>query len=237
MGHPNEKRSRDLLIHRLALASIIATTVLVVIVGAVWGARLIAIRLGTMNHGQATPQTTNQGLGGFPISGNMAPDFKLINQFGQPVTLSSLRGHEVVLAFIDSRCTSLCPLTAEIMYYAKSHLAPSAASQVELVAINANPEATSINEVQSWSIKHGMLHQWLFLTGTGQQLSSVYKLYGIYDSVEAGGSVVHDPATYIIDAQGHERLFYETLDSNNSADLSSEELGLEAGMQQWLPKA
>ena len=231
MGHTDQKRSGDLLMHRLALASIIATTVLVVIIGAVWGMRLI-----TMNRSQATQQATNQGLGGFPMPGNNAPDFKLINQFGQPVTLSSLHGHEVVLAFIDSRCTSLCPLTAEIMYYAKSHLTPSAASQVELVAVNANPAATSINEVQSWSIKHGMLHQWLFLTGTAQQLQSVYKSYGIYDRVEAGGSVVHDPAMYIIDAQGHERLFYETLDSNNSADLSSEELGLEAGLQQWLPK-
>ena len=231
MGHPDEKRSRDLFMHRVALASIIATTALVVIVGAVWGVRLIR-----MNRSQATPQTTVNALGGFPISGDIAPDFKLINQFGQQVTLSSLRGHEVVLAFIDSRCTTLCPLTAEIMYYAKSHLALSAASQVELVAVNANAGATSINEVQSWSIKHGMLHQWLFLTGTAQQLQSVYKSYKIYDQVEAGGSVVHDPATYILDAQGHERLFYETLDSNNSADLSSEEQGLEAGMQQWLPK-
>src|SRR5690348_14529558 len=232
MGHPDEKRSRDLLMHRLALASIIATTALVVIVGAVWGMRLI-----TMSR-QATqqPQATVNALGGFPISGDMAPDFKLVNQFGQPVTLSSLRGHEVVLAFIDSRCTSLCPLTAQIMYYAKAHLTPSAANQVELVAVNANPAATSINEVQSWSIKHGMLHQWLFLTGTAQQLQAVYKSYGIYDQVEAGGSVVHDPAMYIIDAQGHERLFYETLDSTNNADLSSEEMGLEAGMQQWLPK-
>ena len=233
MGHPDEKRSGDLLMHRLALASIIATTALVVIVGAVWGMRLIM-----MNRSQAaTPQTTFNALGGFPMSGDTAPDFRLINQFGQPVTLSSLRGHEVVLAFIDSRCTTLCPLTAEIMYYAKSHLVPSAASQVELVAVNANPAATSINEVQSWSIKHGMLHQWLFLTGTAQQLQSIYKAYNIYDQVEPGGSVVHDPATYIIDAQGHERLFYETLDSNNASDLSSQELGLEAGMQQWLPKA
>jgi cytochrome oxidase Cu insertion factor (SCO1/SenC/PrrC family) len=236
MGHPDEKRSGDLLMHRLALASIIATSVLVVIIGAVWGVRLLTMRLSAMSRGQATQQTTVNALGGFPMPGDVAPDFKLINQFGQPVTLSSMRGHEVVLAFIDSRCTSLCPLTAEIMYYAKSHLAPSAANQVELVAINANPDATSINEVQSWSIKHGMLHQWLFLTGTAQQLQAVYKAYGIYDQVEPGGSVVHDPATYIIDAQGHERLYYETLSSNTSADLSSEELGLEAGMQQWLPK-
>jgi cytochrome oxidase Cu insertion factor (SCO1/SenC/PrrC family) len=160
----------------------------------------------------------------------------LTDQFGQPVTLSSLRGREVVLAFIDSRCTSLCPLTAQIMYYARNRLGAAAASRVALVAINANPTATSVATVQAWSITHGMLHQWLFLTGTAQQLQSVYRLYKVYVQVDANGQDLHDPATFIVDAQGRERLYYETLDSNSKTDLSSEELGLEAGMRQWLPQ-
>src|SRR5947199_5720061 len=35
----------------------------------------------------------------FSTDGDLAPDFKLTDQFGHSVTLSSLRGHEVVLAF------------------------------------------------------------------------------------------------------------------------------------------
>jgi cytochrome oxidase Cu insertion factor (SCO1/SenC/PrrC family) len=80
-----------------------------------------------------------------------------------------------------------------------------------------------------------MLHQWLFLTGTAQQLQATYRLYDVYDQV-TNGQVVHDPLMFIIDANGHERLSFETLDSNSKADLSSEELGLVAGMQQWLPQ-
>ena len=48
--------------------------------------------------------------------------------------------------------------------------------------------------------------------------------------------MTHDPAMYIIDASGRERLFFETFDSNTASDLSSEEIGLEAGMRQWLPQ-
>ena len=81
-----------------------------------------------------------------------------------------------------------------------------------------------------------MLHQWLFLTGTAKQLQSVYRLYGVYDQVDSSGQDVHDPAVFIIDAQGRERLYFETLNSNDQSDLSSEELGLEAGMRQWLPQ-
>jgi cytochrome oxidase Cu insertion factor (SCO1/SenC/PrrC family) len=218
------------LVQKLVLAICIISSTLVVIVGTAWGVRqLVAL------HNQTAAQPVNEAIGGFPISGNVAPDISLVDQFGKAVTLSSLRGHEVVLAFIDARCKTLCPLTAQIMYEARAQLGTAAVRQVMLVAVNANPAATSVAAVQSWSIEHGMLHQWLFLTGTASQLQSVYHAYNIYDQVSADGQTVHDPVVYIIDATGHERLSFETLDSNAQADLSSEEAGLEAGMRQWLP--
>jgi cytochrome oxidase Cu insertion factor (SCO1/SenC/PrrC family) len=221
-------------VQKLALAAFLATSALVIIALAVWGIRLFA-----MSRNQAATQSTNPAnypLGGFPMAGNLAPDFTLVDQFGHPVTLSSLRGHEVVLAFIDSRCKTLCPLTSTIMYNAKAQLATSAASQVQLVAVNANPTATSIATVRAWSIDHGMLHQWLFLTGTAAQLQSIYHQYNVFVQVGSDGEVAHDPIMFIIDPQGHERLYFETLDSNSQPDLKSQEIGLEAGMRQWLPK-
>jgi len=221
--------------HKLAFAALIATSTLVLIAATAWG-----IRLFTMSRNQAATQSTNPSnypVGGFPMTGNLAPDFTLTDQFSRPVTLSSLRGHEVVLAFIDARCKTLCPLTAQIMYNARAQLGASAASRVMLVAVNANPTATSVAEVQAWSINHGMLHQWLFLTGTAQQLQSIYHTYNVYVQVSSSELVEHDPVMFIIDATGHERLYFETLDSNNQSDLKSQEIGLEAGMRQWLPQS
>jgi cytochrome oxidase Cu insertion factor (SCO1/SenC/PrrC family) len=214
---------------KLALVALLVTSTLVIIAVTALGIRLL------MPHNQTIRQPADAAIAGFPMSGDLAPDFTLIDQFDHPVTLSSLQGHEVVLAFIDSRCKTLCPLTSTILYNAKAQLASSAASQVQLIAVNANPSATSIAAVQAWSIDHGMLHQWLFLTGTAAQLQSVYRLYNIYDQVNSDGSVVHDPAMLIIDTKGHERLYFETLDSSSQPDLRSEELGLVAGMKQWLP--
>jgi cytochrome oxidase Cu insertion factor (SCO1/SenC/PrrC family) len=219
---------------KLALAAFIATSVLVIIAGTVWGVRLFA-----MSRNQAATQSTNPAnypVGGFPMTGNLAPDFTLVDQFGHSFTLSSLRGHEVALAFIDARCKTLCPLTAQIMYDAKARLGSSATGQLDLVAVNANPTATSINDVQSWSINHGMLHQWLFLTGATQQLQSVYHMYNVYVQVNSNELVEHDPLVFIIDANGHERLYFETLDSNSQSDVKGQEIGLEAGMRQWLPQ-
>ena len=217
-------------IHILVMVAFIISSFLVIAVAAFWGTRLLVSR-----QNQPIAQPTDLGIAGFPMSGNPAPDFRLTDQFGHVVTLSSLRGQEIVLAFIDSRCTSICPLTAKIMYDAKAELGTAASTKVALVAINANPSATSVTAVQDWSINHGMLHQWLFLTGSAEQLQAVYRSYQIYDQVGSNGQVIHDPAMLIIDAQGHERLYFETLDSNNPDDIQSQEIGLVAGMRQWLP--
>ena len=215
---------------KLALAICVATSALVIIAAVVWGIRLV-----NLNRSQASGQTPSLVTAGFPLSGDLAPNFTLTDQFGQPQTLSALRGKEVILAFIDSRCKSLCPLTATIMFNAKQQLGAAAASKIALVAVNANPDATSVNDVQTWSLDHGMLHQWLFLTGSSQQLLSIYQSYHVYDAIASDGTVVHDPILFVIDAQGHERLSYETLDTNAASDLNDEEVGLEDGMRQWLP--
>src|SRR6266581_5937815 len=219
---------------KLTRTAFLATAVLVIMTATVWGIRLFAL-----SHNQTVTQSTNPAtyaIGGFPMTGKLAPDFTLTDQFGHSVTLSSLRGHEVVLAFIDSRCKTLCPLTANIRYDAKVRLGAEASSQIELVAVNANPTATSVAAVQAWSIAHGLLHQWLFLNRPVRQLWSVYHSYHVAVQVNSGGLVAHDPITFLIDAQGRERLYFETLDSNDKTDLNDQVIGLEAGMRQWLPQ-
>src|SRR5258708_17905859 len=103
MRHPDGLR-------RLALAAFITTSALVIITVTAWGATLLII-----HHHQATVQASNNGIGGFPLSGQPAPDFKLTDQFGQAVSLTSLRGREVVLEFFDAHVHHLYPLTALIL--------------------------------------------------------------------------------------------------------------------------
>ncbi len=79
---------------------------------------------------------------GTALGGVRAPDFRLTNQFGQPVSLSAFRGKVVILAFTDSECTTICPLTTASMVEAKDLLG-QAGDQVQLLGIDANPQATS----------------------------------------------------------------------------------------------
>ena len=135
-----------------------------------------------------------------------APDFTLTDQFGKRVSLSSLRGKAVVIAFNDPECTTICPLTTTALLQAKKLLGP-AASQVDLLGIGANPEATEVKFVRAYSKAHDMLHKWRFLTGSLPQLKRVWRAYGIEAAV-INDAVDHTPATYVVDPRGRlSRLF------------------------------
>jgi cytochrome oxidase Cu insertion factor (SCO1/SenC/PrrC family)/thiol-disulfide isomerase/thioredoxin len=160
---------------------------------------------------QTADLATNPNLDpGTPIS-RPAPDFALTDQFGRTVSLRSFRGKVVVLAFNDSECTTICPLTTAAMLQAKAMLG-SAGSQVQLLGVDANPSATSVQDVLSYSQLHGMLHDWHFLTGSLAQLRRVWKAYSIGVQISRK-QVDHTPALFVIDASGRLARLYVTQQS------------------------
>ncbi len=169
---------------------------------------VIVVRPNPAAQSQAEALATNPYLDpGTPLSGG-APDFSLSDQFGRPVSLHSFRGKVVLLAFNDSECTTMCPLTTTAMLDAKAMLG-RAGSRVELLGIDANPAATSLEDVWSYSELHGMLHAWHFLTGSLPQLKQVWKQYGVEAAVERG-QITHTPALFVIDPAGRKADVYIT---------------------------
>ncbi len=182
----------------------------------------------------SVPPSVEAG-GGFPIRDKAAPGFTLTDQFGGRVSLHSLRGHVVVLAFIDSRCQTVCPLTAAILRNALERIGSHDAGRVDLVAVNADPAATRVADVYRFSQETGMLHEWRYLTGSPAQLKAIYSAYQVYVCVKPGGDVVHTAAIYLIDPHGRERMYFQTLDSGAAVTAGSETRAIVAGMRQWLP--
>jgi cytochrome c biogenesis protein CcmG/thiol:disulfide interchange protein DsbE len=155
-----------------------------------------------------------------------APDFTLSDQFGQRESLRSFRGKVVILAFNDSECTTICPLTTTAMADAKQLLG-AAGSQVQLLGVDANPKATAIEDVLSYSQLHGMLHDWHFLTGSLSQLRRVWKAYGIQAEIEHG-LISHTPALFVIDPEGRLRKLYMTQQSYTAVGQLGQLLAQEA---------
>ena len=147
---------------------------------------------------------------GTALSGR-APDFTLTDQFGKRMSLRSFRGKVVILAFNDSECTTICPLTTAAMVDAQAMLG-SAGSRVQLLGVDANPSATSIADVRAYSELHGMVHRWHFLTGTPSQLKQVWKAYKIEVAIEQG-QIDHTPALFVINRHGRLAKLYMTQQS------------------------
>ncbi len=54
------------------------------------------------------------------------------------------------------------------------------------LGIDANPKATSLEDVLSYSQLHGMLHACRFLTSSLPQLRRVWKAYAVQADIERG---------------------------------------------------
>jgi cytochrome oxidase Cu insertion factor (SCO1/SenC/PrrC family) len=177
--------------------------------------------------GQAGAAAANPDLDpGTSLGGSPAPGFRLVNQFGQPMSLAQFRGKVVILAFTDSQCTTVCPLTTASMAEAKQLLG-AAGDRVQLMGVDANPKATSVADVLAYSRAHGLVNQWDFLTGTPQQLRAVWRAYHIYVQIQAG-QIDHTPALYVIDQYGRLQKVYLTTMAYASIGQAAQLLATEA---------
>jgi hypothetical protein len=83
---------------------------------------------------------------------------------------------------------------------AKQLLGP-AGSQVQLLGVDANPDAISTADVLSYSRTHGLVNQWDFLTGSLAELKATWTKYDIAVQIE-NDQIDHTPALFLIDQQG-----------------------------------
>jgi cytochrome oxidase Cu insertion factor (SCO1/SenC/PrrC family) len=156
-----------------------------------------------------TVNYSNQDVDAGSLAGDRpAPDFHLRDQLGRETSLSQFRGKVVLIAFVDSQCTTICPLTTESMVEALRLLGPGAAD-VQLLGINANPLALKVSDVAAYTRSHDMQGQWRFLTGSLPQLKQVWREYNVYVSA-INNDIDHQPAMVLIDRLGREHKIYLT---------------------------
>ncbi|NNN18355.1 MAG: SCO family protein [Acidimicrobiaceae bacterium] len=142
-----------------------------------------------------------------PTSNISAPNFTLTDQNGRTLSLSSFRGHAVVLDFMDPNCTDICPLVSEEFINAYRDVGRNA-SNVDFVAVNVNKFHLATAEVKSFTDAHGLnqISNWHFFTGSLATLQPVWRQYGIYVSaISPAADVIHSSTIYFIDSLGHER--------------------------------
>jgi protein SCO1 len=135
-----------------------------------------------------------------------APAFVLLNQEGNRFDSTTLRGKVVVLDFIFTTCTDVCPLFTANLAQLQRTLKNEHTGNVFLVSITTDPEVDSPKVLKSYAQRYGADFQnWAFLTGSESQLKQVWKGFDVRVIKKGRGLVQHTSLTTVIDRQGTRR--------------------------------
>jgi cytochrome oxidase Cu insertion factor (SCO1/SenC/PrrC family) len=162
---------------------------LAVVVG---GVALVALTLLRPSSPATAAGTAATGSGSlrWTLHGAPAPALDLPDQTGQKTTIAALRGHVVLLTFLDSKCTNLCPIEGTQLAQVQRRL--PATDRPERWLLGTRRTLAPV-----WSAYHIGVR---FSHGRAVQTGKT--------TIRVAGSVAHTIALYLIDRRGRERFGY-----------------------------
>jgi protein SCO1/2 len=182
--------------------SVVTLAILVVMVVTFYQQRHITLPGTTSGNSLVT---TSSSLQGTDLGSSPAPNFSLTDQFGKQVSLAEFKGKPVVLTFLYTNCPDQCPLTAEKLHATLQELG-NAAPNVGVLAVSTDPARDTTSAALKFSQSHRMQDYWHYLVGPKSKLAPIWSAYSIYAQPEQQ-TVNHSLGLYVIDKQGHERVF------------------------------
>lgn len=145
------------------------------------------------SHHLAVEQTKYQ------IADYRLPQIHLMREDGTNVYFSEELndGRPVILNFIYTTCTTICPLTSHTFAELQDKLG-SELRRVHMVSISIDPEQDTPAVLARYAKRFGAGRQWQFYTGTMDASIAVQRAFDVY----GGDKMNHNPVTFIRIAPG-----------------------------------
>ncbi len=119
-------------------------------------------------------------------------DTKLVDQNGNPVVLSSLKGKPLVVDFIYTSCPGPCLMETAKFANVALRLGNDLGSKVTLVSITVDPEHDGPKQLLNYSRQQGADEKgWYFLTGGPGDVDQALAGFKLTRQVQPDGSVGH----------------------------------------------
>jgi protein SCO1 len=137
------------------------------------------------------------------------PEFKLTDQDGKPFQFSSTRGKLVLVTFIFTTCPDVCPLLTAKLAAIQRTMEAKKMRDYSLVSITTDPERDDTAVLKDYANRFKAdLKHWSFLTGSRQELTKVWKVFGVNVTKTESGQVQHTSLTTLVDQQSNRRVDY-----------------------------
>jgi protein SCO1 len=139
-------------------------------------------------------QTLSRSSYSSKIAGYVAPDVMLVADDNQTVNFAELLATDrpVMLNFIFTTCTTICPVLSASFEQVQSLLGEEAAD-IMMISITIDPEYDTPQKLADYSRRFSAGSQWKFLTGQINDVISVEKAFDIY----RGSKTNHEPVTFL----------------------------------------
>jgi protein SCO1/2 len=147
-----------------------------------------------MHHSMAPVASTNRTTVAYAV-----PDVSLVRQDGTQVKLREELndGRPVVLAFIFTSCTTVCPLTSHTLSELQTKLG-SERDRVHLVSITIDPEQDTPARLRAYAKTFNAGPEWQYYTGTREASEAAQRAFDVY----RGAKMDHSPATLVRTSPG-----------------------------------
>ena len=111
----------------------------------------------------------------------VVPEVTLVNQNGRKVRLNALliSKRPVLVDFIFTTCTTICPLLSIGFSDFQKKLGPEADS-IQLISISIDPEHDTPKAMKAYLQRYDARAGWDFLTGSREDIEKVLKAFGAY---------------------------------------------------------
>jgi len=127
------------------------------------------------------------------------PDVSLVRADGKRVSLPRELddGRPVLLNFIFTTCSSICPLASRTLEEFQRKLGPQAA-KLHLMSISIDPEEDTPARLRAYARKFHAGPEWQYYTGTVAASLAAQKAFDVY----RGEKMSHTPVTLLRSAPG-----------------------------------
>ena len=122
------------------------------------------------------------------------PDVTVVRSDGRSVRLRDEidDGRPVVVSFIYTSCTTICPVTSQVLSELQTKLGAKR-DQVHLVSISIDPEQDTPARLREYAQKFGAGPEWQHYTGTRAATEAAQRAFAVY----RGSKMDHAPVSLV----------------------------------------
>lgn len=137
-----------------------------------------------------------------------APPIDLTDQYGKKIDLAKLKGHSVLVAFLYTHCTDLCPIVAGKVHTAYAQIPPG--RRPIFLAVSVDPAHDSPGSAAYFNKRHRTTGEIDWLLGSRAELEKVWKAWGVKPehNAEDPEEIEHNAEIFAVDPQGQIRALY-----------------------------